>query len=455
MLSLLWVRAVPFDHAPDELLHFNADWYIADHGSLPILDRSPDFVQTQCDRRRCTDTYATAPPGAMLLGAGFIRIQQWISATHLVAHTPAEVGARIRQEGSASWWQEHPYDPFITAARLSSTLCVVLYALFLYLLAAVVLESSITRLSVLYLGALVPQITFIGAYVNDDAFGLCSATATLFAAALIRRNGLSPRGAVFCGIAVGCVILSKPNYWATAIVFVLCAGLRLRQERYLNPLRRSGVPLAIALTLAFAVSGWWFVRNALLYGDPIGLAASEHAMNRVMLGYSAHHSLAAQHKSLAFLFLHTGWPRQTFESYWGFFDYLLLPLSRMAYLGIGVVLVLALLGLLRGCRAAPRALRRLDTSDDWRVQITAIYIGLFVAVTLLSAWSSLVKDYQAQGRYLFAAAAPVALLLGIGIQRLCDRVRTRALALGAIAVGMVCLNLYALLFVVARAYRGL
>jgi len=445
----LWNHVILLGHGPDEVLHFNLDWYIATHQALPVLDRSPDFVRTFCDSRACADTYATAPVGGPLLGAALIDIQHVVTGQAYWQHPPHAVLAmvyRVIDHNVSS----QSYDPFITAARLASALSIVVFVLFLYLTSRLLMDDRGTRLTALIIGAFIPQVTFLGGYVNDDSFGLAAGAAVLYASGLLLRDGLRRGTALAVGASLGCLALSKENYYAVILVFALCAALRLRREWRRRTARRFIGLLTLGTALGALLSGWWFVRNALLYSDALGLTATGRAMDAISPGYSIHHSLAAQHYTILDLLRRTLWVRMSFRSFWGYFGNMGIALPDNIYVYITLCAVIGLAGTIHSGLTHLIVRRYSVHIEPWRTQLWGAFIGLVVVMLLLSLWSSWVKDYQPQGRYLFPSLVPVALLLAIGLHGWSRNRLYRRLIFYLTMVAMGSLNIYALVFVLGQ-----
>ena len=109
-----------------------------------------------------------------------------------------------------------------------------------------------------------PMLLAVSTSVQNDTLSLLlGAIALLVAMEPARRPNAS---VVLAGVLLGLAILTKVTVWPIAIglaaVFLV---------------RRRLVHLAILALVSIAVSGWWFVRNLVLYGDLTGRAGVEAA----------------------------------------------------------------------------------------------------------------------------------------------------------------------------------
>ena len=83
------------------------------------------------------------------------------------------------------------------------------------------LQVGPTRL-IAVLIATIPQVTFVFAYFNHDAFGLVAVTLALHAFLRLVRQGRSvPLDAVYFGATCGLILLSKAYHYPALVFFVL------------------------------------------------------------------------------------------------------------------------------------------------------------------------------------------------------------------------------------------
>ncbi|MFN3689346.1 MAG: hypothetical protein ACK4UU_00295, partial [Fimbriimonadales bacterium] len=257
----------------------------------------------------------------------------------------------------------------------------------------------------------------IGSAVGNDAL-----TNLLFAAALYGMllylaplkgsgEGHAPASRraneTLIGLLVGLALITK----ATAVLLIpitalgVLWGARLRGLSWARAALRVGLTLGIAL----AVGGWWFVRNALLYDDPL----LQKTFLEVFAGTAKAQDFLERGASWAqYLQLVADW---TFRSFW--FAYGTprtastgLPnfLPDSVYWGLAAWTLLALVGfLLRLREPMPAGLRA------WLVLCAATF-----ALVLMSFLLFIRVFFQAQGRYFYPALLPIAVFLALGWERL-------------------------------------
>jgi hypothetical protein len=230
------------------------------------------------------------------------------------------------------------------------------------------------------------QAAFMGGVVNNDnlvnLLTGCSLALTLYGL----RRGFAWWLALALGLVAGLTVLAKLG-GLMALVFVgmgLTAGLWRRPSR----LMAYG---ALTLGTFMAVSGWWFVRNWALYGDPTG--------TRMMLSVVG----AREAWPLEEVIADVG---HTLRSYWGVFaceaDF-----PRQAYWVFALIPGLAVVGW-------GRAWRTISDDERWRAGLLLIWLGLVTLSWL--RWNQL--TYAPLGRLFFQAFGAIAPLLAYGLARL-------------------------------------
>jgi 4-amino-4-deoxy-L-arabinose transferase-like glycosyltransferase len=311
--------------------------------------------------------------------------------------------------------------------RLISVLLSGVTVLVIHRLAASMLPPAEALLAA-GLAAFLPQFTFIAASVNNDnlANALCSAAILLLVLAMEAPRPILWAGA---GALTGMALTAK----FTSLVLVPCALLSVglathacRERRIpFAPLRAGLAFLAPALLIASPL----LIRNAIAMGDPLGMGAQVATLP----------NLLDRKGPLAAYFL-LEFPVVLFESFWGRFGWMSLRLPDGLYLALTLPAAGAAIGLMLAGRQPSR-----------RQMLLAAIVGLQVAQFL--AYN--LTFTQAQGRFLFPALGPIAVLMCTGWGALGRRWGIPAPGPGAalIAVSLMALANLAVLFgIVAPAY---
>lgn len=243
--------------------------------------------------------------------------------------------------------------------------------------------------------ALLPQHLFTAATLgNDELAAALSACALWLAARELykrRRSWLGPATGALLGLAA----LSRASALAVAAAYAVCA---LEQSR--RDARGAGRLAALPLGLALLVCGWFYERNARLYGSPFGWTPSAAASG---LGD-----------------VDGRWLAIFAESSVGLFAWMASPLPAWCYAGAFLALAAGAAGFTTW--AAKERPWRLEPA--WKLSLAAaVFVAVFAGLEALAT-------RQPQGRLLLPALGPIALIMVCGWRALSWRLSPSARALG-------------------------
>ncbi len=236
---------------------------------------------------------------------------------------------------------------------------------------------------------------------------------------------------------MGVALLTKTTAYVVTVVALAAVAIRWHRE---DKTRRWAVgQLVWIFAPALLVSAPWFIRNGLTYGwsDPLGLVRHKAVVQ-------------GQPRSSEWLAIY-GWGgllsrmvRTTFQSFWGQFGWMAVPLPPRIYQGLillSILLIAGFLARLIRCRlTSPKRLppswntqessRPSDRVDpgspprwggvrgDDRVIPRCLLLTLSALLTFSAfVWYNL-TFVQHQGRYLFPALIPLATAAALGLETL-------------------------------------
>ncbi len=255
--------------------------------------------------------------------------------------------------------------------------------------------------------ACLPQWTFQhGVLDNGNLAALLAIASLVLGASALAEGRLTVRRGAALGSTTALALITKltslfllPLLGATWLWIALRGGERRRETI------AAGLVGAVAIA---ALAGWFFARNAVLYGDPLAAAAhrAAFATNRVPEG-------------MVWTYLVGGFLPQLGTSLVGNFGWLSLAVPPAVVRGW---LALAL------CAAAGLALGRrgLDARRAPLVLIAGAPLLVLAQVVQFNA-----DFFQPQGRYLFPAVASLAALTSAGLVALGDHLPAALRRLGA------------------------
>ncbi|MFN3706327.1 MAG: hypothetical protein ACK4WM_10100 [Thermoflexales bacterium] len=474
IIATMYALRVPLLEVSDEVRHYALVEHLARGGGLPIQDPQQHARITAEERRaeRPLTYYAqegSQPPLYYALMALLLAPLDRSDYAQRVQPNPhAQLG---RADATNNWNQllhtpdEHPLRPGVSlavtwlrlvsmgfgAVTVVSTFGFARELRTLLRLRRPFLGNALAPLAAV-LVAFNPMFIHIMASVNNDTLAAALASLALWLGARAIRRGLTPWGAAQLGIVLGCAALSKASGLALAITVpvVVGVGCTLRPARVgWRASARQGIAFAIVIWLVAAtVSGWWYLRNAWLYGEPTGT---------LMMARIA----GARERLPSILELLGEWDG-FFKAYWGLFGAVNIPMALPIYDALEALMALAGFGLIvltsSWLRAFARHLRRPSPAahPHTRSALLAASMGvaaLALALAALARWTSL--TLASQGRLLFPVITAISTFTALGLLGLAQHFAPR-LALPAgitLGSGLATLALLALPAYILPAYR--
>ncbi len=326
-LGVAYSVAVPIFEAPDELQHYATTEYIARFKWLPPLGKPTEHLWDQEALQAPLYYIVTGVLTSWVDTSDFSQQAILQPKTNFGdAELPGKKNSFLHPLS-----QSFPYRNTTLAVHITRWFSVLLGAgtIFLtFIIATFIFSPTDNFPYLLYLPsaflAFIPQFIFIHSSANNDTMITFTSTLTLAILLWIGRDGITTpetviarsavgdeaiskpvpeiasqrlvlsevegtlamtvplagkiaraiwfnRKAILLGVAIGLMCLSKLMGTVLAVAaFTLFVALILLRERKLSAVV---TPTLIALFLTALVSGWWYVRNQIIYGDPLALNA--------------------------------------------------------------------------------------------------------------------------------------------------------------------------------------
>jgi len=411
---------VPLWEPPDEIRHFIYAKYVADKLSLPPLSR---------ELGENSVTLAFHPPLYHALMAPLASGYPDENPLNDIQRTGVRSRERIYTYNVVG--TQFPYSGLPRRARLMRLASLALGVTVILCTWLVGREIFPEEPWLPFVGtaivALNPQFLFITASINDNVLSSALGAVIL----LILTHGTIARATpgltLALGIAFGAALLTTTS--ALLFTIIIMAGILA----WGLGAKRSFLDLATVAVVAVAIGGWWYFRNACLYGDPF-----LWRMHRDVFG--APFLREAPMGTIEFLNL----LRLLHRSFWGVFGSMHIPLSAPIYWSLEVFTGLCTIGFMLCIVRRKQLLTKAQ-----------FHIMLVFAVSILIFFSSIVRYnltfISAQGRYMFAVLPAIGMLGACGILKgLCQK--HASLAGIAIFLGLLMLDLAALIFFIWPVY---
>ncbi len=380
---LLWAFILPLNEGPDENMRLQIAEFILEYGKLPtgyqkeIMDYTWGF------------TYGFRPILPQMLEALLMRLSMVFT-----------------QDAFA----------LLFAGRLASVLCGVIFLGYVRALGHLLFEDRLLRWLFILLNLCLPQSSFLFSYLNCDSMALMASAMILYYLLKGRRDSFSVRTCVSLAVSLSICVLSYYNaYGFLLTACFLFAGCYWERGKKGEACHREFWKKGFLIGgLVFALTGWWFVRNYMLYdGDFLGLRTQEEYAERYALDLykpSGRRNCINQGISLADMLFRSDWAVSVFKSFVG----ILAPLTEAhrawIFVGYGLLFLAGGIGIAWECGQGLRrrwgAERKGTAVDVFQVML---HVGFMTAVLLpnaLNVWYSYSNDYQPQGRYSMPMLVP-------------------------------------------------
>ncbi|MHB0976389.1 MAG: hypothetical protein ACYC1U_04245 [Candidatus Aquicultorales bacterium] len=247
------------------------------------------------------------------------------------------------------------------------------------------------------------QFNFIGASVNSDALLTLLATTFFYLSIRTLHYPLTAKKALGLTLTGVVGVLIKQRFFVILPLYipVLAAGLYRRFHKGLEP----------------SVKSWraWGISAGLVVAFVVGLLTLVSELAPVQLPEA---SLLGSLRKVWSVLLLPGFITKLFFEFWGYFDWLFLPMRDGSYYFFLLLTLLAVSGLVA---ATVRRARRLGLGRALTAWGSVIWVFMGIALTL--AVYSVAQYYLqqgggAQGRYLFIVMTPITILLGRGLSEI-------------------------------------
>jgi len=384
----LYSVSVPLFEAPDEAYHYPVIWNIARSGSLPTLHPGIPTLWEQ---------EASQPPlyyGIASLLTGWINTDDLSEVRQL---NPFRKIGLINQPDNKNMvihspLERWPWKGTVLAVHLARLLNVTMGAAVITGAGFFAKELAPTNRWAAPLAAALlsfnPMFLLVtGAVNNDGLVSALSAWALVFGARALRR-GFSGGTVVGLALCAGLAPAAKASGLIILGVALAAGALHSVQNRSW----RAGLLTACGVLGVWIVStGWWYLRNMQLYGEP--LATSAHIA-----------VIGARTNPIDWLLE----ARNVWVTYWGLFGQANVLGPAYLYPAAGLLGAGGLVGLVGWLR------RRLVEHDPMAISVAGIAVLQFIlAVAAVGLWTS--QTYGSHGRLLYPAATAISGLMAVGL----------------------------------------
>jgi hypothetical protein len=394
LLALTYSVIVPLFETPDEVWHYSFVWHLARTGELPLQD--PADVQLWRQE-------GSQPPLYYALAASLTAFIPSDDLPDLIYPNPHVDLGLVTPDGNINSIVHTPREAWpwrgaVLAVHINRLFSVLLGAgtvLAIYALGRILWpERPALALLAMSFVAFNPMFLFIAGSVNNDNLVILLATLTLWQLGVL-VVGKSQEPSIWrfisLGIVAGLASLSKlSGLGLLGLVGLTLLWLGWRQRSW----RTAILGNVIVSVLTLAIAGWWYWRNAVLYGDWSGT-------DNMVAIMGARPATPTTGQLLSEV---PGFMR----SFWGLFGSFSVPMPAPIYWLLNLLLVAGLVGL--GLALLPGRTKMIPPRLS---QIGPVLVA-WPALVLVGLVQWTLRTPASQGRLFFPALATLALFWAVG-----------------------------------------
>ena len=387
-----------FDTAPDEEMKYDVCTYIAENMKLP--HGGDESIRDEI----WGISYAFTPILSYMISAIFMRITMIFT--------------------------QNSFYIFV-AARMVSVICFIVYALICIKISKKLFKGIYAGLFVA-LVTMLPQMVYLGSYLNNDSLALMSIAIIIYSWILGLESNWSWKSCNILAIGLGICALSYYNAYGYILcsIFIYIISCILKKVNVKEFFKKG---LAIA-GIALLIGGWWFVRSYIMYdGDFLGLNVSrEYGELYAQEPYkpSNRGTPANNGQTLQYMLNNLQWIETTKESFIGRFGYMNVVMDTNIYETYEMFFKISLIGLVFGIvlsviikirkKEEKQELDVIGKNKKENILFNVIMIICIIIPIALSIYYSYFNDFQPQGRYIMPIIIPFMYFITTGVKNIFD-----------------------------------
>ena len=395
LLTLIISTNIKYGNAPDEEMKYVVCKYIYENNSLPI-GSDPAIINTLWGT-----SYGFTPVLSYIFSGIFMKIIS-IFTTDKMA--------------------------LCIAARFTSVLCYTGLAIITIKIADKIFEEKkIYKWLFIVMITCLPQLMFLGSYINNDSLAMFSIALIIYAWICGIKSKWKWKDVITLGIGIGICALSYYNaygYILTSVILFIISFFINNKEKIkvniYNLLKKGLVISAIALVIA----GWWFVRNYIIYdGDFLGREASDKCAEiNASPEYkpSIHETPQKIGESVWQVLIERNWLSQTIKSFIGMFGFNAIAIPNILYKLYCLIYLVGFIGAI--IYVITNLKKKYYNKEKNKLLLEIIFIINILISLYLSFIYSYTSDFQPQGRYIMPILIPFMYFTTIGLKQVLESI---------------------------------
>ncbi|WP_096818158.1 glycosyltransferase family 39 protein [Lactococcus fujiensis] len=391
--------------APDEIARFQLSNFIYLHHHLPIGTEA------------------------------VVRIPHWGFSYAMEPYLPSMLAVLVMKTIGTWFSFKVAIGSLLLSARMVSVLSAVGIMIFSYKIGSRIFNKLTPTLLFVAFSSFLPQIIFLGAYLNNDIFSIFSTYMIFYFLIRGQQTRWDWCSCVGLIISVSACILTYYSAYAFVLMAVMIYFIdhKVTEKDYL-------IKTVTIVGGVFTLSAWFFIRNYAHFGDFLGIKTTAEYYEK--FGANVAHPGGQYFNNIIEMIFSNhsifgpdpGWLVMTIKSAIGMFGFMEVRFANKIYLLYFLILII-------GCILGLNSLIRHRNNFTVTQKFMFLFLTFCLALPFaLSAYASYFRDYQAQGRYVLSALLPVMLLATEGYRWLASK--THQILLYLLTGGWVLLGLY-------------
>lgn len=403
VLCTTWALTMGYNNAPDEAMKYDVCKYLAKHKTLPH-GGDPEIREVNWGL-----SYAFTPILSYMFSAIFMLITSlFTDGTHKI----------------------------FLSTRIVSIISMCAYAFMNIKISEKLFKGIYKWLYVVFV-TLLPQVVFLGSYLNNDSFALFTVSIIVYAWILGIEKNWDWKSCIILSIGIGLCALSYYNAYGYILcsAIIYCLSNLIKKIDFKTFLKKGFAIVGIV----FIIAGWWFVRNFIIYdGDIFGINISREYAEEYAVDWLKPSNRPTPNNlktSLKTMLFDMGWIRGSIDSFIGLFGNMSVRMDRMLYKLYKSVFVFGFIGLvidkiykivikiinkIKNKQTEKTVEKQEKIKNKEKILFNIIMIISIIIPIALSMYYSYFNDYQTQGRYAMPMIIPLMYFVVKGLKGIFD-----------------------------------
>ena len=276
------------------------------------------------------------------------------------------------------------------------------------------------------LTTLLPQVTFIGSYINNDSLALLSIAIIVYSWIYGLESKWNVKSCILLAIGIGLCALSYYNAYG----YILVSAIIFMVYYIINKTTfKDFIKKAVLISLiAFLIAGWWFIRSGIIYdGDFLGLNITDEYAEKYAveeLKPSNRETPANTGASLINMLIQKGWLKEVALSFIAVFGGMEIRMHLYVYFLYLLIFAIGIIGYITKFYK----LKYIKNMSSNKKILEIIFIISILIPIVLSLYYSYYSDYQPQGRYLMPILIPFIYFVTVGLESILEKLIKNAKA---------------------------